>query len=91
MLNLDTHILVHALNGQLPVKEREVLANDQWGISAIVIWELAKLVQLGRIDLDIDSAISRGRFPASMSGRWTSRYAGKSALWVFEAIPPTRS
>jgi antitoxin (DNA-binding transcriptional repressor) of toxin-antitoxin stability system len=34
MLNLDTHIPIHALNGQLTVKEREVLANDQWGISA---------------------------------------------------------
>jgi len=56
MLNLDTHILIHALKGQLTVKEREVLANDQWGISAIVIWELSKLAQLGRIDLDIDSA-----------------------------------
>ena len=56
MLNLDTHILIHALAGQLTVKEREALANDQWGISAIVIWELAKLAQLGRIDLDIDSA-----------------------------------
>jgi hypothetical protein len=33
-----------------------VLANDQWGISASVIWELSKLAQLGRIDLDIDSA-----------------------------------
>ena len=56
MLNLDTHILIHALKGQLTVKEREVLANDQWGISAVVIWELSKLAQLGRIDLDIDSA-----------------------------------
>ena len=55
MLNLDTHILIHALAGQLTVKEREALANDQWGISAIVIWELAKLAQLGRIDLDIES------------------------------------
>ena len=56
MLNLDTHILIHALTGQLTSRERGVLANDQWGISAIVIWELAKLAQLGRIDLDIDSA-----------------------------------
>jgi PIN domain nuclease of toxin-antitoxin system len=56
MPNLDTHILIHALNGQLTTKEREVLADGQWGISAMVIWELAKLAQLGRIDLDIDSA-----------------------------------
>lgn len=56
MLNLDTHILVHALADSLRPAERELLRNDQWSISAIVLWELAKLSQLGRIDLDPDSA-----------------------------------
>jgi PIN domain nuclease of toxin-antitoxin system len=56
MLNLDTHILIHALAGELKTKERELLSSDQWSISAIVLWEIAKLSQLGRIDLDIDSA-----------------------------------
>ncbi len=56
MLNLDTHVLVYALAGLLRPAEREVLARDQWSISAIVLWELAKLSQLGRLDLDIDSA-----------------------------------
>ncbi len=37
-----------------------MLASDQWGISAIVLWELAKLSQLGRIDLGIDRSL-RGR------------------------------
>jgi PIN domain nuclease of toxin-antitoxin system len=54
MLNLDTHILLHALGGELTAREREVLASDTWSISAIVLWEIAKLVQLGRIDLDLD-------------------------------------
>jgi PIN domain nuclease of toxin-antitoxin system len=30
------------------------LAGNTWSISAIVLWELAKLAQLGRIDLDLD-------------------------------------
>ena len=54
MLNLDTHILVHALSGDLRKGERELLAENNWGISAIVHWELAKLVQLGRLDLDLE-------------------------------------
>ncbi len=54
MLNLDTHILVHALTGDLRKGERELLAKNNWGISAIVHWELAKLIQLGRLDLDLE-------------------------------------
>jgi PIN domain nuclease of toxin-antitoxin system len=54
MLNLDTHILLHALGGTLKPVEREVLASDIWSISAIVPWEVCKLRQLGRIDLDLD-------------------------------------
>ena len=55
MLNLDTHILVHALSGELTSAERRLLSGDQWSVSAIVLWELAKLFQLGRISLDIDT------------------------------------
>ena len=53
MLNLDTHVLVHALAGTITARERRVLTADTWGISAIVHWELAKLVQLRRIGLDL--------------------------------------
>ena len=53
MLNLDTHILVDALEGELRSAEQRLLASDRWGISAIVLWELAKLAQLGRIGLDL--------------------------------------
>lgn len=56
MLNLDTHILLHALQDRLTPKERALLSGDSWSISAIVLWEIAKLRQLGRIDLDLDSA-----------------------------------
>ena len=54
MLNLDTHVLVYALSGKLRARERTLLSEHNWSISAIVLWELAKLVQLGRLDLDLD-------------------------------------
>lgn len=56
MVNLDTHVLVHALRGSLRAKEVQILSAQPWSVSAIVFWELAKLVQLGRIDLDLDDA-----------------------------------
>jgi PIN domain nuclease of toxin-antitoxin system len=56
MINLDTHVLVFALAGTVSPEERRVLADNTWSISAIVFWELSKLVQLGRIDLDLDEA-----------------------------------
>ena len=56
MINLDTHMLVFALAERLTARERRVLGADSWSISSIVLWELAKLVQLGRLDLDLDHA-----------------------------------
>ena len=54
MLNLDTHILVFALTDQLRPKEKDLLEKERWGISAIVLWELAKLHEIGRIDVDLE-------------------------------------
>ena len=54
MLNLDTHMLVFALNGELRPAERALLAQNRWSVAAIVLWELAKLIDLGRIDMDLD-------------------------------------
>lgn len=54
MLNLDTHVLLHAVTGQLRPAELRRLGNDTWSISAIVLWEIAKLAQLGRIAVDLD-------------------------------------
>ena len=56
MLNLDTHVLIHAVAGRLQPVESRLLQNDRWSISAIVLWEIAKLVQLGRIEVDLDDA-----------------------------------
>ena len=38
MLNLDTHVLIYALAGQLTPKERRLLESDSWSISAISLW-----------------------------------------------------
>ncbi len=56
MLNLDTHVLLHAVGGRLTPRESDLLRNDEWSIAAIVLWEIAKLSQLGRIALDLDDA-----------------------------------
>lgn len=55
MLNLDTHVLLHALAGTLRPREGRLLASDAWSISAICLWEISKLVQLGRIELELDA------------------------------------
>ena len=55
MLNLDTHILIKAFEGSLTPRERTVLTDDpEWSISAIVLWEITKLHQLGRLRYGLD-------------------------------------
>ena len=54
LLNIDTHILIFAIHGELAQPERSLLAKSRWSVSSIVFWELAKLVQLGRLEMDLD-------------------------------------
>jgi PIN domain nuclease of toxin-antitoxin system len=55
MLNLDTHILIKAVEADLTAHERAVLTGDaEWGVSAIVLWEIEKLYELGRIRYGLD-------------------------------------
>ena len=54
MLNLDTHILLYALTGDLTRREASLLSRDAWSISAIVLWEISKLSELGRIEIDLE-------------------------------------
>lgn len=56
MLNLDTHILLFALSGELKPRERKLLATAPWSISAICLWEITKLAQLGRIPFGLEDA-----------------------------------
>lgn len=55
MLNLDTHILLYAFADDLTPRERSLLSGNSWSISAIVLWEIAKLSELGRVEMDLDS------------------------------------
>lgn len=55
MINLDTHILIYALIGKLKSREKRLLEGNPWSISAIVLWELVKLVQLGRVEIDLNN------------------------------------
>lgn len=55
MLNLDTHILVFLLSGELTRRETAALESDDLAISDIVLWELSKLVQLKRLEMDLTS------------------------------------
>ena len=54
MLHLDTHILVRALAGELRPSEQTLLNRNRWSVSAIVLWELANPVQLGRVDIELN-------------------------------------
>jgi PIN domain nuclease of toxin-antitoxin system len=56
MLNLDTHIVINAMTGQLRPSETRLLCAHHWGVSDIVLWEIGKLSQLGRIEIDLDDA-----------------------------------
>lgn len=71
MLNLDTHILVFALQGRLRPAEADLLSSDNWGVSSIVLWELAKLVQLERLTMDLEGARVR-------------RALGRVAVWPID-------
>src|SRR3954463_11788385 len=57
MLNLDTHILLFALEGSLTSREKRLLHGQRWSVSAIVLWEIAKLHRKERIALGLESPL----------------------------------
>jgi PIN domain nuclease of toxin-antitoxin system len=59
MLNLDTHIVLRAVTDRLSADETALLQGERWGISSIVLWEIAKLSQTGRVQMTLDSAALR--------------------------------
>lgn len=59
MLNLDTHVLVALLQGELRPAEERLVLDEELAISDIVLWELAKLVQLGRLEMDLEGRAFR--------------------------------
>jgi len=84
MLNLDTHVLLYALTDDLSARERVLLSNETWSISAIVLWEIAKLSELGRIELDFPETSSRARTFASQR-----IYEGKKLVLPASAAAPS--
>jgi PIN domain nuclease of toxin-antitoxin system len=66
MLNLDTHIVIELLKGDLSEREHELVLGHQLAISDIVNWEIAKLVQLGRLKMNLESPQFR-EFHASLA------------------------
>ena len=56
MLNLDTHILIHAVGGNLTPREKKALSGDDWAISDIVLWEIETLHSRRRIAYGLDYA-----------------------------------
>jgi PIN domain nuclease of toxin-antitoxin system len=69
MLDLDTHMLLYAATGALSATEIRLRRGDGWSISAIVLWEIAKLAQLGRIDVESTIGRSSVRWRVSMCDR----------------------
>jgi PIN domain nuclease of toxin-antitoxin system len=56
MLNLDTHVLLHAVGGELSAAETRLLSGDSWSVCPIVFWEIGKLGELGRIHVTLDDS-----------------------------------
>lgn len=54
MINLDTHIVLKGLAGQLNPREMRLIRSRPTGISAIVLWEIAMLHRRGRINIRLD-------------------------------------
>jgi len=52
MVNLDTHILIYFLQGTLTKHELKVIGNLTLCISGVVLWEIYKLQQIGRIEFE---------------------------------------
>jgi PIN domain nuclease of toxin-antitoxin system len=55
MLNLDTHMLVALMTGDVSPAELACAVNQPLAISDIVLWEIAMLVQRGRLTMDLQS------------------------------------
>jgi PIN domain nuclease of toxin-antitoxin system len=87
MLNLDTHMLVALLKGELNKAERALILGSQLAISDIVLWELAKLTQLGRLAMNLESAEFRNCLRALEVVPITLEIARVSANLDFSSDP----
>lgn len=87
MLNLDTHILVSFLAGTSTQREYALLTRQELAISDIVLWELAKLTEIGRLSMDLDSPAFRGLLRQLTVVPITLQIARKSTELDFSSDP----
>jgi len=87
MLNLDTHMIVHLLNGDLTVQEVAMLEGEEIAFSDIALWELAKLVQLGRLTLDLNEPEFRRFMSVAVVIPLTLEIATRSTQLDFSSDP----
>ncbi len=87
MLNLDTHILIAILDGSLDADETRLVLRNELAISDIVLWEIAKLVQIGRLVLDLESPDCRRSLRALRVFPITSEIALNSTRLDFSSDP----
>ena len=87
MLNLDTNIVLEGLSGRLTKREIELLENEGLAISDIVLWEISKLVQLNRIQLDLESTAFRKLLAQLTVYPITLEIARQSAALDFRSDP----
>ena len=87
MLNLDTHMLVALITGDVSSAERACAVNQPLAISDIVLWELAMLVRKNRLQMDLDSAEFRAWVRHVAVLPITVEIARQSTLMDFSADP----
>jgi PIN domain nuclease of toxin-antitoxin system len=87
MLNLDTHIVVALLSGELSTDEFDLVTAEPLAISDIVLWELAKLVELRRLDFDLRDADFLGFLRSTTIFPTTLEIARKSTELDFKSDP----
>lgn len=87
MLNLDTHIVVALLNGELSKAEEAAVGANPLAISDIVLWELAKLIELGRLELNLDDPEFRNFLQSTTIFPITLEIARRSTELDFKSDP----
>jgi hypothetical protein len=91
MLNLDTHMVLYLVRQELTRQEEKALEGQSVCISCMVLWELAKLKQLGRISLGLMiPALQRSPGTTWWSGS-TPRSRWRPPAWTSGATRQTSS
>jgi len=79
--------VIDFLRGQLSDEEQDLIADNQLCISDIVLWEIAKLNQLKRINLNLDDRMVKRFFSNLKIFPIDLEIAAKSCLLDFKADP----